>query len=326
MSLKGMRAFLNEEADKVGSNTSGVLHELLVGQHLLGGQHMSAHPDVEGHSPEQAHNKLKASITPAQYNELDAKAKATAEHIKSKLSHHGDIHNIAWTSKAGDIKRTTGIESSQEQDPSDIIATTVDSKGKVTHHGISLKTTGAKSGNVPVSNLGMEKTHGGAEILNNHREELKDTYPILKTLQNKELRKQWMKQNPEIENNVKKKNSQVLNNVAQNMSDRLSQLPKEQYVNHIRSVIAAKPTPMQTFGHTHMRHTAYGSNGNYSFHDTDPAIEHEHILNDPENITHERRGTSVIFSHKGKPFARHRIKFESQSDPLASVKGSGELI
>lgn len=287
---------------------------------------MSKHPDVDGLSPEQAHNKLRASITPAQYNELNNKAKATADHIRSKLGRHGDIHDIAWTSKSGDIKRTTGIESSQEQDPSDIIATTIDPKGKVKHHGISLKTTGAKSGNVPVSNLGMEKTHGGGEILNSHREGLKDSYPILKTLQNKELRKQWMKQNPEIEEDVKKKNNQVLNNVAQNMSDRLSQLPKDQYVNHIRSVIAAKPTPMQTFGHTHMRHTAYGSGGNYSFHDMDPASEHEHILNDHENITHERRGTSVIFSHKGKPFARHRIKFESQSDPLASVKGSGELI
>ena len=89
MSIKGMRAFLNEEADKVGSNTSGVLHELLVGHHLLGGKHMSKHPDVDGLSPEQAHNKLRASITPAQYNELNNKAKATADHIRSK--YYSDI-------------------------------------------------------------------------------------------------------------------------------------------------------------------------------------------------------------------------------------------
>jgi hypothetical protein len=325
MAIKRMLAFLNEEAEKVGSNTSGVLHELLTGYHLLGGKHMSKHHDVDGLSPEQAHDKLKASISPAQYDEINNKAKAAAEHIKKTLNHHGDVHDVAWTSKAGDIKRTTGIDSSQEEDPSDIVATTING-GKVKHHGISLKTTEKKSGNVPVSNLGMEKTHGGGEILNQHREGLKTAFPILKTLQNKELRKQWMKQNPEIESEIKKRNSQVLNNVAQNMSDRLSQLPKEEYVNHIRSVIAAKPTPMQTLGHVHMRHTAYGTGGNYSFHHTDPATEHENILNDPENITHERRGTSVVFSHKGKPFARHRIKFESQSDPLASVKGSGELI
>ncbi len=286
---------------------------------------MSKHPDVEGLSPEQAHDKLKASITPAQYEELNNKAKATAEDIRSRLNHHGDLHDVAWTSKAGDIKRTTGIDSSQEEDPSDILATTINN-GKVKHHGISLKTTEKKSGNVPVSNLGMEKTHGAREILNQHREGMRDTFPILKTLQNKELRKQWMKQNPEIETEIKKRNSHVLNNVAQNMSDRLSQLPKEEYVNHIRSVIAAKPTPMQNLGHVHMRHTAYGTGGNYSFHNMDPANEHEHILNDPENISHERKGTSVVFSYKGKPFARHRIKFESQSDPLASVKGSGELI
>ena len=286
---------------------------------------MSKHPDVDGLSPEEAHDKLKATMTPAQYNEINNKAKAAAEHIRSQLSHHGDIHDIAWTSKAGDIKRTTGIDSSQEEDPSDIIATTING-GKIKHHGISLKVTEKKTGHVPVSNLGMEKTHGGAELLNQHRDGLRETFPILKTLQNKDLRKQWMKQNPDAEAEIKKRNSQALNNVAQNMSDRLSALPKDQYINHIRSVMAAKPTPMQTLGHTHIRHTAYGSNGNYSFHHMDPANEHEHILSDPENITHERKGTSVVFSHKGKPFARHRIKFESQSDPLSSVKGSGELI
>lgn len=332
MAIKSMLAYLreerylSEEAEKVSSNTMGVLHELLVGHHLLGGQHMQKHSDVNGLSPEEAHDRLKSSMTAAQYDEINNKARAAAEHIRSQLSSHGRLHSVNWTSKAGDIKRTTGIDSSQEEDPSDIIATTIDSDGKVRHHGISLKVTDKKTGHVPVSNLGMEKTHGGQDILNQHRNNLHESYPVLKTLQNKDLRKQWMKQNPEIAEDIKTRNSKALNNIAENMSNRLSRLPKDQYIAHLRSVMAAKPTPMQTLGHTHIRHTAYGAGGRYSFHGMDPANEHEHILSDPENITHERRGTSVVFLHKGKPFARHRIKFESQSDPLSSVKGSGELI
>jgi hypothetical protein len=324
--LKSMIAFLNEEAQKVSSNTMGVLHELLVGHHLLGGQHMQKHIDINGLSPEQVHDNLKATLSPEQYQEINNKAKAAADHIRSQLAPYGNLHSVHWTSKAGDIKRVTGVDSSQEDDPSDIIVTTIDKNGKVKHHGISLKVTDKKSGNVPVSNLGMERTHGGAQLLDQHRDGLREAFPVLKSLQNKDLRKQWMKQNPAIADQIKKRNSQVLNNIAQNMSDRLSQLPRDQYISHLRSVMAAKPTPMQTLGHTHIRHTAYGSNGNYSFHGMDPANEHEHILSDPENITHERRGTSVVFMYKGKPFARHRIKFESQSDPLSSVKGSGELI
>ena len=321
-----MSEFLREEAERVGSNTMGVLHELLVGHHLLGGRHMGRHADVNGLSPEEAHDRLKATISQDQYDEINKKARAAAEHIKAQLASHGTLHNIAWTSKAGDIKRTTGIDSSQEDDPSDIIATTIDSDGKVKHHGISLKVTEKRGGHVPVSNLGMERTHGGQQILDQHRADLDEAHPMLKSLRNKELRKQWMKQNPEAAAQIKKRNAQVLNSIAQNMSDRLSQLPRDEYVRHLRSVMAAKPTPMQTLGHTHIRHTAYGANGNYSFHGMDPANEHEDILNDHENITHEPRGTSVVFMHKNKPFARHRIKFESQSDPKSSIKGSGELI
>ena len=85
----------------------------------------------------------------------------------------------------------------------------------------------------------------------------------------------------------------------------------------------AKKTPLQQAGHEHLRHTTYVVKGQTKHHTIDPSNHWEHILNDPENITVKHSGTQVHFLHHGKVFASHRIKFESQSDPLGVIKGSG---
>lgn len=110
---------------KVSSDTKGKLHELLVGYHLKSGNHMSKHPDKEGDSPKQAHDKLKKTVHPDDYKKINARAKSAAEHIRSQVEVNGHkIHDVHWTSKPGDIHRTTGIHASQQEDSSDIIVTT----------------------------------------------------------------------------------------------------------------------------------------------------------------------------------------------------------
>ena len=317
---------LSEEylLEAVGQNTDGVLHELLVGHHLNGGKHMDKHSDANRNSPEEAHNKLKSSISKEDYDRINARAKLAADHIKTQLGGK-PIHMVQWTSKPGDLHKATGIEASQKQDASDIVVTTKDKShpSGFRHHGVSLKVTGGKS-EIPVSNPGLESTHGGKEILDAHRQKLLQSHPELKTASNKAERKDIMASNPKIAANVKKENSSVLQNIASNMHKKLSALPKRKLVDHIRNtVLAANKTPMQEQGHTHIRHTSYGD-GNHSA--INPAEAHEHIFKSPEHISVAHSGTSVIFSHKGIPFARHRLKFESQSDPMSAVKGSGELI
>lgn len=113
------------EKGKVSSDTKGKLHELLVGYHLKGGSHMSKHPDKEGDSPKEAHDKLKKTIHPSDYKKINDRAKSAAEHIRGQLEVNGHkIHDVHWTSKPGDIHRTTGIHSSQQEDSSDIVVTT----------------------------------------------------------------------------------------------------------------------------------------------------------------------------------------------------------
>jgi hypothetical protein len=317
---------LTEEyiAEAVNQNTMGVMHELLVGYHLNGSKHMDRHPDINGDGPKEAHDKLKSSMDKEDYKKINARAKLAAEHIKTQLGGK-PIHKVQWTSKPGDLHKATGIHASQKEDASDIVVTTKDKShpSGFKHHGVSLKVTSGKT-EIPVSNPGLESTQGGADILKKHREKLLQKHPKLRTASNKSERKAVMAANPKIEASVKKENATVLTGIAKNMHQKLSAMPKKKLVDHLRNtVLAAKPTPMQEQGHVHIRYTSYGDDTHSAI---NPAEAHEHIFKTPQHITMAHSGTSVIFSHKGIPFARHRLKFESQSDPLSTVKGSGELI
>jgi catabolite regulation protein CreA len=96
--------------------------------------------------------------------------------------------------------------------------------------------------------------------------------------------------------------------------------------NHLtKHILKSTKTPMQEKGHTHLKHTTHGTDS-FSFSHMEPSTHHDAILKDHKNIEVHKSGTSIIFKHKGVAFARHRMKFESQSDPMSSIKGSGELI
>jgi hypothetical protein len=82
---------------------------------------------------------------------------------------------------------------------------------------------------------------------------------------------------------------------------------------------------MQREGHNHIRHTTYTkSDGSIEHHSVVPSAHHAHMYNDPHNIEVHHKGSTVSFKHKGKSFGRVSIKFSSQSDPLSSIKGSGQ--
>lgn len=311
-----------------GADTKGKLHELLVGYHLQNGKHMERHADKDGDSPKQAHDKLKNTVSPEDYKKINGRAKSAANDIRSKIEQNGHkISHVHWTSKAGDIKRSTGIESSQKQDASDIMVHT--KKGnKVGYHGVSLKVSDSTSKHVPVSNPGLESTHGGEKILEKHRNEIKAKFPKLATMSVSE-RKEKMKSSPAMNSWVRKKNTETLNKLGTHLHKTLSNMKPTELANHIKThVLQSNPTPLQQAGHGHLRHTTYYSGGNVAHHSYDPSKHFEHIFKNPSNITHHVEiqhggGAAVKFKYKGKTFASHRLKFTSQSDPFSSVKGSG---
>lgn len=318
--------YLAEEAaeGKASADTKGRLHELLTGYHLHGGTHMTRHADVSGDSPEEAHNKLKASISHEEYNKINARAKGAAADIKKKVEQSGHkVHDVQWTSKPGDLKRATGIHASQKEDASDIVVST--KKGKqVKHHGVSLKVTDSSSKHVPVSNFGAESTHGGQAILDAHRTSILKKYPSLKAAKNAGERKEILKSNPHMAEDIKTRNKATLENVAKNLHNKLQAMPKDELVHHIKKVLHSEPTPMQAEGHGHLRHTSYVAGGKNAYHSIDPSTHHAHIFNDAQNIEVHHSGASVHFKHNGKTFGRQSVKFNSQSDPLSALKGSGQ--
>ena len=314
-----------DAASKGGASadTKGKLHELLTGYHMLG-RHMSKHPDIEGDSPKEAHDKLKEKVSPQEYKTINQRAKEAAADIKARAEAGGHkLHDVHWTSKPGDIERSTGIASTQKQDASDIVIHT--KKGKqLKFHGVSLKVTDSTNKHVPVSNPGIESTLGGDKILEKHREDITNKFPALKKVTNAAGRKELLKSNPKMEAYVKARNTETLQAIAKNLHSKLSKMKPADLVDHIQThVLQTKPTPMQQQGHEHLRHTTYMKGGKNVFHHVDPSTDYSHIYSSPQHITIQHSGTSINFLHKGKKFASHRIKFASQSDPLSSIKGSG---
>ena len=317
---------------KVSSDTKGKLHEILTGLHLNGGKHMEKHPDKNGDSPEEAHDRLKKTVHPDDYKKINDRAKSAADDIKKRVETNGHkIKHVHWTSQPNDLLRSTGIKADQKDDSSDVVVTThKKEKDKpeptVKHHGVSLKVTDSSSKHVPTSNLGIKAAGPKAqEMHDEHRRAILKKYPKLAThATNAEQRKEMLRNDPKMKAFVHKKNTETLKKVAEHLHHHLSTAPKEQLVSHIRNVIHAHATPMQKQGHGHLRHTTFNSRGTPQHHAIDPSQHHEHILNDPHNIEVHHSGSSIHFKYKGKTFARHAIKFSSQSDPLSSIKGSGQ--
>lgn len=335
LSIEEFQRELLEEDKKAeekgaGQDTKGKLHELLVGYHLQGGKHMQKHPDKEGATPKEAHDKLKATVSKEEYHKINARAKSAADDLRSKVEKNGHkVSHVHWTSQPGDIHRSTGIHASQKEDASDIMIHTKHEKsGKVKYHGVSLKVSDGSSKHVPVSNPGMESTHGGHKIVEKHREEIRKKFPSLTKMSVKD-RKAKVKSSSRMQSWLKKKNTETLQKLGHHLHKTLSKMSPDDLAHHIKThVLQSNPTPLQQAGHAHIRHTTYTVKGENKHHSYDPHEHFSHIFKDPKNITHHVKvehsgGASVQFKYKGKTFASHRLKFNSQSDPFSSVKGSG---
>jgi hypothetical protein len=314
-----------EQFGGLAADPKGKLHELLVGYHLRGGQHLDKHPDVEGKTPKQVHDEIAKQLGGTRslyYRNFSERARKSSEHIKQQLGlTDKDVANVQWTSKAGDMKRATGIDASQKEDDSDIVIT--DKSGK--HHGVSLKVS---DDNKPItlSNNGKEATYGGDKILETHKKDILQTHKGLSNLTNAGMRKEWLKSNPKAQVDIKKRNLQTLTNVAKNMHEKISTMSPEQRANHVRHlVLHAYSTPKEAQGHAHIRHFT-GGGLNPDMHVSHPGKDHEFILNDPKNITTKHSGTSVYYHYKGVPFAMQTAKFSSQSDPLSSLVVVGKEV
>lgn len=334
------------------ADTKGKLHEILVGYHLQGGKHMGKHPDEFGDSPEEAHDKLKEKVKPEVYQTINDRAKAAANDIKSKVEvNGGKIQDVHWTSKKDDIERTTGIPSSQKEDQSDIIVNTSNKNGEIHHNGISLKVSDGTSKHVPVSNAGQEALHPEFEAERKaHWQKMNNSFPGLKELATApkkkkadgtnmslaEMRKDFQKQDPEREAKMRAMNKSFLQASTANTHKHLTSLGQHELIDHIKKqVLQCNPTPMQNRGHTHIRHTTYRAGkkegGGFKFDSHTPSEHYAKYFDGSHHIGIEpSKGTTEIhFVATNKTtgektrIASQRLKLNSGSDPLSSIKSSG---
>jgi hypothetical protein len=314
-----------KKAEEGGSkqNSAGVLHELLTGYYLNGGQHMDHYKNEEGQSPKAAHDEIKKIMNPEDYKEAHKKAKFAADDIRNRLGGK-KIKHVRWTSKSGDLKAATGIDASQNEDPSDIVVTTHDKTHPtgVRHHGISLKRSDSTE-DVQIANPGIEALHGAEHILQKHRDDIRKSYPQVGSQSNSRKRKDVVRANPALRDEIRERNRRTLSAMSEHLAGRLSKLSHEHLVKHLRDhVLHAHVTPMQREGHEHMRHTTWGGGDRMQAKSIDPGTHYEQILKEPQHIEARTTGQGVTFYHRGVQFARQNIKFDSQDDPLSSVKSA----
>jgi hypothetical protein len=332
------RIDLQEAATKakegeVSNNTKGVMHEILTGHYLNGEKHMSKHVNEHGETPEQTYKRLAPTVHPNDLKKMHAKAKSAAADIKAGIekTHPGhQIVDVAHTSKPGDTEKVTGTKATQKQDSSDIYITTKDKKtGKVMHHGRSLKVSDNSSKNVPSSSLGAESSGEKAKAHHaKHKKEILKAYPQLAG-KNSEQRKEIQKKNPKMQADIKVRNQKLLHKVAadhaKELQGHINAGNHEHVVNHIRELLHAHKTPAQKAGKaTFAKHTTYETSKGTQHETSDPSKDYEHILKDHKNISVKSSGGGVHFYHNGKKFASQSHKFNSQSDPLSTLKSAGK--
>lgn len=331
--MRTFKLFLSEGPTTWGNNEKGVFHELLTGFHLNGRKHIKDPKGRPGETAKQAHDRLhKQAMAHGGKKLVDAchaKAKAAAEDIRKQV---GKIKHVYWTSKAGDVERVTGVKvANQKDDASDIIVS--DQGG--THHGISLKVSD-KTAKVPASSLGQKSSGRKTVTLSGaHKDRITSKHPELKG-KNKAARKQWASENPDKHAEVKKMNQRALGDVAKkharelNARIRLGGKHVDHVINHLRDVMGAKKAPMQQAGHNYIKHTTYQNKSGIHHHTSNPGGDHEHIFNqikaNPKSLkVSATAGGTVNFYLNGKRFASQSHKFDSQSDPLSTMKTAGRI-
>ena len=314
---------LFEASDKMvkanaSNNDRGVMHELLVGRHLNGGKHMPHHPNKEGRSATEEHDHIKAKMSTSDYKAAVKKANVKAKKLEGHL---GKIKKVSWTSKSGDIEKSTGVKSSQKEDSGDIVVTS----HRGPHTSISLKVTKGPTPNITTANLGKSQHHKNSG--KHHKEmiaDIKKKHPEIAKM-SKADQNEWVKNNPKKHEEVKNVFKKTLSSHAKAHGDELNHHLKHggkkgaDHVKHyISGLLHAHETPLEKNGHSHMRATITVHNGKDKAHIIRPHEHYKHVMKDPDfhkNIKITHSGGNVHFHHKGKKIASLTYKMGSQSRP-----------
>lgn len=337
------------ERDSRESNSRGKLHEILVHRylhHLYGLKH-------EQTATEKAEEEHHRKILGKKESEIsDAAAESAARDLKQHWDSEHPAHavtSIHHTAQPGDVARVTGVaDANQQNEKGDIVAEfkqkpkTQTNKPKTMFSAVSLKRYKETVGNTKdLSNPGLHSSM--AEIEAEYRSKIKETLAQngLDPKKKKE-RKIWTAFNPEAKKKFNEMHVEKHGKMAQALADHFNSAHPGHKTNFMAKHFGAKTekgggnvSPLIRNGHESIVHSTEvtggktgKTKGKFGFRHkrrrSDEGSILEKMAAEPHHVTAEARGASVVFKHKDHPNKSivWRVKQESTSDPLSSVKGS----
>jgi hypothetical protein len=325
-----------EEEEEEKQNDRGVLHELMVHDHLVKKHGGVEHKYKDGReTTQEAHHRIATKLfgenyrSHANYHDMNEKAESAADVIRHHVGDNWEKgkSKVSWTSKHGDVAKITGRETHQADDPSDLY---VSHKGG--HLGVSLKTVQKKNGVAPLSNggrgdvdklLGIDTTHH----IEAAKERVRGRHSILDGVTTAAQAKALIKANPELKADELRERKTALGGVANEYKEAFMKMKQEnlgKFAHTLRRSMRAVDT-----GHAHIRLTSGGTGGDYSQKIENPVTQHDNILNDAANINASVTGNSVQFYHQhpvtGAITKFHSIRLKSSGSEgiFGSQKTSG---
>lgn len=292
------------------SDVNGKMHELTTAYHLNGGKHV-------GSEQEEHFKSLSSGMSKEEIDRHMHRGKVTADAIKKRLADNGeDVHSVHLTSKAGDIKKLTGHDESQHDNPSDVMVKTKDGK----YRGYSLKTVNKKGGHAGISNPGHGRIDSELGIstmdhLKKAHAELEDKHPELKGKSMAE-KKTMSKESSSLKSSATEHMKKAHNAVVSDIANKVKSMDDHERVKFFRH-------------HFHMNHSKVSHERVTAHGDKEVNVRIEHPGYQGDNVRHvevSHSGTNINFhvhDHEGNVH-KYALRAKGSSGPFSSLKFSGE--
>lgn len=195
---------------------------------LTGGKYSNAahRSMVEG-------GKKQLDDLPGEYEEQDKRAKAMATAFLKHAHQKGyrNVESVHITNKPGDISKATGIELSQQENPSDLIAKFKNKPSDAKHEFLGASAKSSKKGKIGFHNGGVGDT---GEFLNYNIEELANKKQNQFAKENglsgvKSVRKQELKSRPDLYNHALAKAQELHTEVRDKVAELYNKMSDEDH-------------------------------------------------------------------------------------------------
>jgi len=317
------------ESSGSGSDAAnkGPAFELSLMRQAHGGKHPDKHPNEEGLSPAEAHKEYHGRLSAERSKEIETAAKGAhqvlRDHLeKTKFAKKNEPISATWTSKPGQLARTTGNKKDKDN-PGDTVLT--NARGK--HIAVSIKygaNPGLRSPGLKDISKMLKHPHD-QDSIDSHKEGLtkmmgSHVRGSTQAERNNEFRE--AEKNPKAAAKVAKVKAESHNFrsglASQYASAFNTNLSHSDHHDVVRRLLNAEPSGTKLIKLHHNPKT-----GTTSI--SDPVDEFERIHANTHHYSAEARGAKMhIYSHThdGRKLHIATLSIKDKSSPMTNIAGS----